>query len=119
MVSHRSAQLAKNQTMIDSMKRTTARAPLAETNPSDRALSLRQRMRLLGRDAILDAACELFLHNGYRSTTMQAVADRAAVGVATVFRHFKSKEGILAALSRRDTQDILARANAAVTPPPE
>jgi AcrR family transcriptional regulator len=100
------------------MNRATAKARATELGPSNSVPSLRQKLRLLGRDAILDAACELFLQNGYRSTTMQAVAEHAAVGVATVFRHFKTKEGILAALSRRDTEKIMERARAAVTPPP-
>ena len=80
--------------------------------------SLRERYRLLGRDAILDAAGTLFLQQGYRKTTMSAIADSAHVGVATVFRHFKSKEGVLAALSQRDIDQILAGAERAITPPP-
>jgi AcrR family transcriptional regulator len=49
---------------------------------------------------------------------MGAIADTAGVGVATIFRHFRSKEGVLAALSRRDIDRTLAQARAAITPPP-
>lgn len=80
--------------------------------------SLRQRARLLGRDAILDAASQLFLTRGYRATTMSTLADAAGVGVATVFRYFKSKEGVLAALSRRDIDAVKERARKAITPLP-
>jgi len=80
--------------------------------------SLRDRYRRLGEDSILNAAQELFVAGGYRKTTMGAIADRAGVGVATVFRRFKSKEGVLAALSRRDIERILAGAAAAIAPPP-
>jgi AcrR family transcriptional regulator len=79
---------------------------------------LRERYRRLGEDSILDAAQELFLHGGYRKTTIGAIAELAGVGAATVFRHFKSKEGVLAALSRRDIDRNLARAAMAITPPP-
>lgn len=80
--------------------------------------SLRERYRLLGEDSILNAAQELFLRGGYRKTTMGAIAGAAGVGVATVFRHFKSKEGVLAALSSRDIDKNLANAAAVITPPP-
>jgi AcrR family transcriptional regulator len=101
------------------MKRTPSRTQAAQPAANASSPSLRQRFRLLGRDAILDAASDLFLHEGYRATTMAAVADKAGVGVATVFRYFKTKEGILAALSRRDTSSIIERARAKVSPPPD
>lgn len=101
------------------MKHPSSRTQPARQIEQAGAPSLRQRLRLLGRDTILDAASELFLRDGYRATTMAAVADQAGVGVATVFRYFKSKEGILAALSRRDTQNIMERARAKVAPPPD
>lgn len=81
-------------------------------------LPLREKYRLLGEEAILDAAQHHFLQGGYRKTTMGAIARAAGVGVATVFRHFRSKEGVLAALSSRDISQTLARARAAITPPP-
>ncbi len=72
------------------------------------SLSLRKRQQALGRDAILDAACALFIEQGYKKTTMQAIADRAGVGVATVFRHFQNKAGILAGISQRDMEAVLS-----------
>ena len=85
--------------------------------PEVRPPSLQQRFRRLGRDAILDAASELFLRNGYRNTTIGAIAELAAVGVATVFRYFRSKEGVLAGLSRRDIDRTLADARVALKRP--
>lgn len=98
----------------------TKRASALPRSESTRnsAPSLRQRLQSIGRDAILDVASELFLRRGYRSTTMSAVADSAGVGIATVFRYFKTKEGLLAALSRRDTAKIMERVRATLTPPP-
>ena len=89
-----------------------------ESNSGDRS-SLRDRARILQRNAVLDAACDLFLEHGYRATTIAAIASAAGVGVATVFRYFRSKEGVLAALSRRDIDETLERARAVAAEPSE
>jgi TetR/AcrR family transcriptional repressor of mexJK operon len=47
---------------------------------------------LAKRQAILDAARELFLSNGYASTSMDAVAAAAGVSKLTVYSHFTDKE---------------------------
>src|SRR4051812_36075772 len=44
------------------------------------------------RRAILDAATEVFLRNGFRGTSMDEVAARAAVSKQTVYKHFADKE---------------------------
>ena len=44
------------------------------------------------RRAILDAATETFLRNGYRGTSMDEIAARAAVSKQTVYKHFADKE---------------------------
>lgn len=67
---------------------------------------LRERQKELAKSEILDAALDLFNRHGYTKTTMQMIADQAHVGVATVFRMFGKKGAILAALSRRDLEEI-------------
>lgn len=47
------------------------------------------------RQKIVDAGRILFATQGFEQTTMQNIADEAAIGVATVFRHFPRKELIL------------------------
>jgi TetR/AcrR family transcriptional regulator, mexJK operon transcriptional repressor len=44
------------------------------------------------RRAILEAATELFLRNGYLGTNMDEVADLASVSKQTVYKQFSSKE---------------------------
>jgi TetR/AcrR family transcriptional regulator, mexJK operon transcriptional repressor len=44
------------------------------------------------RRAILEAATEVFLRNGYRGTSMDEIATRAAVSKQTVYKHFADKE---------------------------
>ena len=50
-------------------------------------------------EAILAAAAELIGERGYNATTTRAIAERAGVNEVTLFRHFKNKQGILAALA--------------------
>jgi AcrR family transcriptional regulator len=47
------------------------------------------------RARIANAALELFVHRGYAETTIDQIAEAAAVGRRTVFRHFPTKEAIL------------------------
>jgi AcrR family transcriptional regulator len=47
--------------------------------------------------AILDAALELFTENGVGGVCMEAVAARAGVGKATIYRRWASKEDLLLA----------------------
>jgi AcrR family transcriptional regulator len=47
------------------------------------------------RGKILAAARDLLFASAYQDVTVQAVADRAAVSLNTVLRHFGSKEGLL------------------------
>ena len=44
------------------------------------------------RRAILEAATEAFLRNGYRDTSMDEIAEMAAVSKQTVYKHFADKE---------------------------
>ena len=50
------------------------------------------------RRAVVDAARALFLDHGYAGTTVDAISERADVPIATVYRLFASKLGILKAL---------------------
>jgi AcrR family transcriptional regulator len=47
------------------------------------------------REAILEAATELFARKGYKGTATSEIAERADVAQGTVFHHFKSKENLL------------------------
>jgi AcrR family transcriptional regulator len=60
--------------------------------------TLRADQARLTRDRILAAAEELFLADGYGTTTMAQVARRAGVAADTVYATFGSKRGILQAL---------------------
>ena len=60
--------------------------------------SRRQEQARATRRAVLDAARELFLAQGYAGTTVGAVAARAGVSVETVYKAFGNKPGLVKAV---------------------
>lgn len=82
------------------------------------AIPARDRKRAHVREAVLDAAVALFAESGFQKTTMQAIADRAGVGVATLFRHFQNKASVLAALIRQDLDEVFTDSRKLVESPP-
>jgi AcrR family transcriptional regulator len=56
----------------------------------------RPRNAAATRAALLTAARELFATEGYERTTVRAVAERAGVNQALLFRYFGNKEGLFA-----------------------
>jgi AcrR family transcriptional regulator len=57
--------------------------------------SLRDRKRARTRQAIVDAAVELFERDGYDATTVADIAAAAEIGTRTFFSYFPSKEEVL------------------------
>lgn len=54
-------------------------------------LSGRQAAARLARQRVVDACRQLVVRDGYRATTMRAVAERAGVSVESVYKSFTSK----------------------------
>jgi AcrR family transcriptional regulator len=46
------------------------------------------------RRHVLDAALQLFSHQGYRATSVREIADAAKVSIGAVYHHFPDKESI-------------------------
>ena len=70
---------------------------MSEVNPSARRYnSLRRKEQASAtRGAVLAAARELFVGDGYRSTTVNAIARRAGVAVDTVYAAIGRKPDLL------------------------
>lgn len=51
------------------------------------------------RARILEVAEALFRSNGYDQTTTRNIAERAGIGIATLFNYFSTKEAIVATLA--------------------
>lgn len=76
-------------------------AEAATTNAPDRRpyrSGLREQQVAATRRAVVDAACGLFVANGWAATGMREVAAAAGVAVETVYSHFSSKRGVLQAV---------------------
>jgi AcrR family transcriptional regulator len=58
-------------------------------------VSLRERKRERTRQALVDAALELFERYGYEETTVAEIAAKAEVGTRTFFNYFPTKEDLL------------------------
>ncbi|MGC5664340.1 TetR/AcrR family transcriptional regulator [Micromonospora sp. WMMD723] len=58
-------------------------------------MSLRERKRARTRQALVDAAVDLFGRQGYEATTIAEIAAAADVGTRTFFSYFPSKEDLL------------------------
>lgn len=64
------------------------------------------------RQHILDAALEAFSRFGYRKTSMQDVADAAAMSRAALYLYFNNKDDLFRALMKRHHATAIARAEA-------
>jgi AcrR family transcriptional regulator len=61
-------------------------------------MKLREQHKADTRAAVLAAASTLFAEAGFEGCTTRAIAQRAGVGVGTVFLHFADKQAIVEAL---------------------
>jgi AcrR family transcriptional regulator len=78
----------------------------------------RERAKAERRRRILDAAARLFEQDGFGPTTMEAIAEKAGVGVATVYNYFRTKAGIAAELVTPDLERAWAMNEAIIADPP-
>jgi TetR/AcrR family transcriptional repressor of mexJK operon len=68
----------------------------------------RPRGRIDKREAILDAATDLFLEGGYAAASMDAIATRAEVSKQTIYHHFGCKDGLFGAIINRRCDGLLS-----------
>jgi AcrR family transcriptional regulator len=59
---------------------------------------LREEKSERSRRQVLDAALQLFSHQGFRGTTVREIAERAGVSTGNVYHHFPDKESIFRSL---------------------
>ncbi|MDT0447606.1 TetR/AcrR family transcriptional regulator [Streptomyces hesseae] len=63
---------------------------------------VRRRHADTTRQALIDAAAGLFAERGYERTTVRAIADRAGVNQALLFRYFGSKTALFGEVMAND-----------------
>src|SRR6266545_3180182 len=60
------------------------------------------------RDRILDTASELFYRDGYQAVGIDTIIARSGVAKMTLYRHFRSKDDLIAAYLERSNAEFWA-----------
>jgi AcrR family transcriptional regulator len=79
----------------------------------------RERQKLERERRILAAARRLFDRKGFTDTSMEEVATRAGLAVGTLYNYFPSKDQLLFAISRSDTEPLLKIGERILADPPD
>src|SRR5919202_5337160 len=74
------------------------------SRPTRKRLSAEDR-----RQAILDAALEVFSRRGYNGASIDEIAQAAGISKALIYEHFPSKKDLHVSLLERHVQDIFMR----------
>lgn len=80
------------------MTSETKASRAAHGRPSQRVLVTDKR------EAIMNAALDLFVERGFFGTAVPEIADQAGVGAGTIYRYFESKEALVNELYRQEKQ---------------
>jgi len=72
----------------------------------DGKLSRRERKKQETRRRLVEAALRLFREHGYKTTTVEKIAEAADVAKSTFFNYFETKDAILPALAEQRLQQI-------------
>jgi AcrR family transcriptional regulator len=75
--------------------------PLPKSRPQALRQALQEQTRAAYREAILDAAEQVFLKDGFQSAKMVDVAEATGVSVGTLYNYFDSKDAVFLALAER------------------
>lgn len=71
-----------------------------------RSSTQNDQIRAVTRAKLLDAALLLFARQGYRDTTVKAIAAKAGVATGLLYSHFDGKAGLLRALFEQSMSDV-------------
>lgn len=79
-------------------------------------MSLREKKKLETRERIRAAAAELFTRHGYAAATMRGIAERAHVGLGTLFNYAQDKRDLVFLIFNEELNAITDVALAAPRP---
>ncbi len=89
------------------------------TQPALRWGSAAPRDAGSARDLLLDAAEACFEHGGVAATTMEAIAKRANVSRATLYRYFAGRDAVVSGVILRATERYLDRVRPRIAKQPD
>lgn len=72
------------------------------------ALTKRQQQGAKSREEILDSAANLMAMSGYEGTSISDIAKHSGLPASSIYWHFSSKAGLLAAVMERGAQRFFA-----------
>ena len=75
---------------------------MTSTSVRSASLARRERLNAETRQAILDAARELFVTDGIEATTMRAIAAKIGYTATAIYHHFRDKDALIEELCRAD-----------------
>jgi AcrR family transcriptional regulator len=75
---------------------------------------LREKLKAVASEAMLDAAERCMVRNGYHATTMQQVAAEAGCAIGTFYLYFKSKEELFRGVVDRHARVLFANLRDAI-----
>ncbi|MDQ3031577.1 MAG: TetR/AcrR family transcriptional regulator [Myxococcota bacterium] len=81
-------------------RRAAPAAPPERTDAGERRVPVQARSRKR-YDAILDAAAEVFAEGGFEVATVEAIAERAATSIGSVYQFFPNKVALFDAVAER------------------
>ena len=68
----------------------------------------------IGRSRIFQAAYPLFVEHGYKSVSMQEIADDVPINKATLYHHFRNKDAIFLAVVRASLKNMRDQVEATI-----
>jgi AcrR family transcriptional regulator len=68
--------------------------------------------RLKTRNAILNAASEIFHRNGVANATVSEISERAGIGHGTFYYYFGGVQDVISAVAERTMEQVVQRSNA-------
>lgn len=71
-------------------------------------ISRRERKKLMLREALIEAAYELFVQQGFDETRIEDITDKVDVSSRTFFRYFSCKEDVVLDYQAVEHEEILA-----------
>jgi AcrR family transcriptional regulator len=86
-------------------------------SPSTAPISRYERRRVRNREALIDAAIELFQERGTRGTKLEDICELADVAPRTFFNHFETREHLYRAIAQQRGQQLAALIEAQIDQP--